>query len=411
MTKRRVSMLALVGVLTLSLMIGGRLFAESAETVAGQPDKKNGAVATQPASSDSKEIEFHFVTKPGQTQRLRIVTRSFGLMRLGGPPIPPQKFSQWAEQELATRCVEVLPDGTTRIEMMLPNAAFQMNYGGTKIAIDTRKPAESDNPSTQAMRELFVAMSKIKCNIILSSRGEPIKVQGFSQGVEEAIAEIDFFSSKPFIKPIVNQMQKCLGDNIIEEQLRTFFRLLPDRGKARIGDRWTHEWQVPLPIGHMIAVGKGEYELVGIERFRGRDCAKIKIRSSLTTTTKPANDSAGTAATHSSGDASDGLMAQMKFSLAASGGSGIAYVDYATGTLMQLQQTDRITIEMSLDADPGALREGIRYTAQEMTTSLHMELLEEDGKEIAPAAPHASVGTTKEVGEQKDTATTQPVKP
>jgi hypothetical protein len=166
-----------------------------------------------------------------------------------------------------------------------------------------------------------------------------------------------------------------LGNNIIEENLRTSYRLYPDGGKANVGDRWNREWQVKLPVFKLGALGKAEYKLLGIEQFRGRPCAKIGFKSAMNTLPKPKQPEGSEAGVSRS------QLDRMNLTMNASGGNGTAYVDYVSGAVVQLRETQRIAIEMSMEPDsnagPSEMRKGAGGMTQSLTTSIRMDLLDD----------------------------------
>ncbi|MBI4581652.1 MAG: hypothetical protein HY718_18295 [Planctomycetes bacterium] len=328
------------------------------------------AATSRPADT----VEFCFAPTPGQVQRSRVATTTFGSMRLFGS-LPPQKFSQRFEQEVVMKCLRVNPDKTSVFAMTMPAIAMQMNLAGIKMEVDTRRPSPATRPEFDIVNRLFSSMTKLECTLTFSPEGEPLKVEGLSKGMEAVLEELGELAHRPGMKHLIKQMREFLGDNIIEDHLRSTFRMFPDDGKARVGDTWTREWQMTLPMLNIASQGRGEYELLGVEEFRGRPCAKIRVKSSMSTLPKAAPGPA------KAGDAEPTIFDRMQFSMNASGGNGTAYIDYTTGDLVQYREVQRITMEMSIAPDPQASedegREGLAKVSQILNTSVEIDLLDE----------------------------------
>jgi len=292
-----------------------------------------------------------------------------------------QKFSQQFEQEIFMKCIEVRPDKSIIYEMSLPNVAMKMNLGGIRLDIDTRRQdgAASTQPVFQMLHRMFKSMTRIKCRVTVSPEGEPLKVEGLSEGMNSALDELSD-QLMPGMKQFFDQFRDQLGNNIMDEQMRSTSRMIPDGGQARIGDVWVREWQINLPPFNVATQGRGEYQLLGVEEFRGRPCAKIRVKTTMSTLADQKPDAAKL------GSVPKGLFERMRFSMDLSGGNGVAYLDYTTGDLVQLRETQRITLEMSVDPDPGAgdeeLRGGLGKITQKLTTSVQMDLLEKNGRPV-----------------------------
>ena len=323
-------------------------------------------------------VEFRFTPNVGDTTRTTITTKATGSMNMFGSMLT-QKFSQTYEQDIVLKCTEVKPDGTSVFEMTLPAVAMKMNMGGFSIEIDTRQenPPTATQPVHDLVWRLFVAMTRIRCTVTFSPKGEPLKLEGLSEGMESIMKE---FSSQlmPGLGQFFDQFRDYLADDIMAEQMRSVTRMMPDGGKARVGDKWTREWRVKMPPFNVMTQGKGEYEFLGMEEFRGRRCAKIRVKTSLTTVPgeKPDASKLGMP---------KGIFDRMEFSMTASGGNGIAYLDPATGDLLQMRETQRTTLEVSMAPDPRAeehLREGVGKITQNLTTSVQINLVEKNGQPL-----------------------------
>lgn len=334
-----------------------------------------------PANSTAEVVDFHFVAKAGDMTRTRTVTRTFGSMNMFGSLIN-QKFSQNFEQEVVLKCTEVRPDGSSIFEMTLGEIAMKMNFGGMTIEVDTREenPPPASMPVFDVVRRLLTAMTTIKCTVTFSPEGEPLEVEGLSEGMEAIMSEISD-QLVPGLRQFFDQFRDYLADDIMAEQMRSAFRIYPDNGKARPGDTWTRQWQVNMPPFSVMTEGRGEYEFLEMREFRGRPCAKIRVRSTLTTLPGQKPDLS------SLGGVSKSVFQRMQFSMNSRGLNGVAYVDPSTGDLLHFRETQRITIEISMDPDPhaeGELKEGLGKITQRLTTSVQIDLVEKNGQTFEP---------------------------
>lgn len=364
----------ILSLFAMPLMLGAQVPA------AGSGAGADAAVVETPAEdarASDEVVHFRFAPRQGDVSRSRVVTKAFGSMDMFGAMFS-QKFSQTFEQDLVMKCLEVRPDGTSLFEMAIPAVAMKMNMGGLSLEIDTREedPPPSKMPAQDMVRRLFTAMTRIKCNVTLSPEGEPLKVEGLSEGMKMVIDEISD-QLVAGLRQFFDQFRDFLADDIMAEQMRSAFRIVPDGGQARVGDRWTREWQVTLPPFNVLTQGRGEYELLEMTEFRGRRCAKIRVRSSLSTLPGQKPDLSKL------GGVPRGLFDRMQFSMTASGGDGIAYVDPVTGDLLHMRETQRTSLEISMEADPDAqqdeLKEGLGKMAQKLTTSVQIDLVEKNG--------------------------------
>jgi hypothetical protein len=299
----------------------------------------------------------------------------------------PQKFSQEFQQDVVMKCLEVRPDNSSVFELSLPNVAMKMNLGGIVVNVDTREPENvaSTQPRSEFVRRLFSAMTRVRCKVTFSPTGEPLKIDGLSEGMDDVLKELGA-DLLPGLRQMFDQLREQLADNIIEENMRTVFRMTPDGAKARVGDKWTREWQVTLPPFNVASQGKAEYELVGTEMVRGRPCAKIRVKSTLTTLPRDKQDPAKIK------KLPKGILDRMQFTMDMAGGDGTAYLDYTNGDIVQYRETQRSTLEISMEPDPSAqaddLRSGLAKITQRLTTSVQIDLLDE--AEAASPAPSAT---------------------
>jgi len=350
----------------------------------------------------SGPIVFRFAPQPGQTVRQRFVTKSVGTLGLA-PGLPGAKFTQTSSQEIVGQCRQVNPDGSAIVDMTLDSIAMRMNTVGMTFEYDSKTfdPVKVDNPALRFIGRVYSAMVGSKVTTTFDARGCPVKMTGMKEAVAKAIQpikqEISQDKSAAFLGRTIDDISKMFNDDTMLEQTKGHYRLAPDKaGPVAVGEKWEQNWSMNIPVLNSTCNIKGQYELLGIETFRGRPCAKIGIKESFATGPNPAQ--AGGSAGGRGGPALAGL-SQMDMTLNASSGDGTAYWDYEHGLLVQLRQTQRIAINVKYkfettqpsgtdQAETGpAEGKNAGAFSQNVTTSFQVDLVEgEAGQTTTRAA-------------------------
>jgi hypothetical protein len=331
-------------------------------------------------NGNTDAIRFTAVHQPGQTVRNRFVMKQVGSMKLP-EPLPEQKFVQTIEQEMASRCITVNADNSATYEVALPRMAMNMNAGGFSMNFDTASDPAKDSTSFggEVFGRIFRAIVRAgKFMLTVSPEGRPIKVQGLADAMNKALDGIAGGQEQNVAaKALIDTLRMMFDDETMNQQMLSYYRMIPARSEARIGDTWKEQWQFSLPILNMGLEGEGEYELLGIEELRGRQCAKIRIKESFRSV--PRDKAAKPPSTQASNPAA-ALLSGMKFNMQSSGGDGIAYWDYKNGQLVQLRQTQRMTIEMTMPTSPNAAEatpaSAPSMMIQKLNNSISMDLVE-----------------------------------
>ncbi len=346
------------------------------------------AHADRSKAPDSVEFKIAEMYKPGLVTRYRVITKAVGSMKMFDP-IPEQKFAQTMEQELVIRCTQVNPDKSAVLELTMPRIRMDMNFGGMRIAFDSQAPASTTQkrPGDNFVAALFRGMTKIKITCITGPDGLPKKVEGFDEGIDELMKEIARGDPSPMGKKMLDQMRDFLSDDMMLEQMKSHYRVTPLKRRLQVGDTWQVEWQQMMGVLNMLMQGKGDYELLGIEEFRGRQCAKIRTKESFQAIPTPERTK------------TDTIFDRMDLRMTSSGGEGIAYVDCRTADIVQYRQTQRMTIEVGLKPDAQAedanLRGGFGPMVQKLNNSVTVELIEDgeaSGDAKAPSAAPRPAG-------------------
>src|SRR5690606_8284703 len=150
-----------------------------------------------------------------------------------------------------------------------------------------------------------------------SPKGQPIKVEGLSAAMAEladSLRSDDRYGRQ--VQAMLKGMSSMFDDKAMVQQMQMQTRMIPEK-PVRVGDTWESSWETTMPVLGLQVLGKGEYELVSIEKMRDRSCAKIRIKETLEVTgdIKDASAFAGPFA---------GAISGMHIS--SSGGEGIAYL-------------------------------------------------------------------------------------
>ncbi len=336
-------------------------------------------VRAEPAARPDR-IDFKIAYQPGRVVRLRMAQKAVGAMSIG--LLPDQKFSQTFEEEMTTICRKVNPDGSAEFEHAIDRIAMKMGIFGMNIEFDSRVPTTrpAANPALPVVEKIFRGMVGSRFSVTLGPDGRPTKVSGLAEMMEKMVGTLGDDPAGAAAKKMVDGFANMFNDDNMMEQMKSYSRMTPRRSSVRVGDKWTDKWEVKLPIFRGAFQGEGEYELVGIEQFRGRSCALIRIKESFHMDDPPAPEGPD-AARPASVPASKGIFDRMRFNLRTSGGEGLAYWDYQTNDVVQLRQTQRMTIEISLGPDPGAedpeMRKGFGKIVQTFNVAISVDVLDD----------------------------------
>jgi len=356
---------ALVCVLSAALAAAGQ------ETRAAEPDA----------------IDLKFVYQAGRTTRQRMVSRTVGSMKLFDP-LPEQNFAQTFEQDLTLTCRRANPDGSAVLDMTMDRVAMKMSIGGLNMEFDSAAPATQSNDclDTRMLARIFSAMVGSPLTVIGGPDGQPARIEGVKQFKEKMLNSLADEPVPASLRKLLEQVSGMFDDENMMKEMQSSYRLIPNERK-RVGDRWERSWNMKIPLFNGKIDGQGRYELLGVEEFRGRKCAKIAVKESFQMAATPEVETpAGPAAS----SPAKGLVERLRFDLKASGGEGTAYWDYENGELVQLRQVQRLTMEISVptDAAPKGRETNAAKPAmvQKLTTAESVDLLE-DAPTAARGAP------------------------
>ena len=338
----------------------------------------SAAQAETPGTSGP--IEFKFVTKVGDVERIKLTVKVVGSMQMPGP-MQAQKFSQTIEQVLAGKCTKVNPDKSAVFEVSIERYAFKMSMMGMAMEFDsaTFDPEKAPNPMAKVMGKLGTAMTKVTFTVVVGPDGRPLKLEGLSKAVGKIIEDLGDEGELGQMKGMLEQMEGVFDDEFMYQEMEGHYRIVPPGGQARIGDTWEDKWEFRMPMFNAKCQGKGRYELVGVETIGGRSCAKIRIKESYEMVKRDESDEA-----NGGGDtqATKTIFDRMNFEMSSSGAEGVGYWDYEEGTLVRLRQADNLTIRIEMKADPDAenpkMKHGFGTIVQKLKTSTSLDLIEGD---------------------------------
>ncbi|HUW81601.1 MAG TPA: DUF6263 family protein [Phycisphaerae bacterium] len=330
-------------------------------------------IARADATEGPDWVEFKIADRyrPGHVSRLMCVTKTVGAMKLFDP-MPEQKFMQTFCQEVAMRVTKVNPDKSVELELTMPRIRMEMSLFGVEMSFDSHVPAEQKSklPGMDFVAAMFKGMTGLKMTCTIGPDGMPQKLEGFSEGIKKMLADIGKEESiPPMVQKMLDQMGDFVHDDMMLEQMESNCRLTPLNRRLGVGDTWQREWSQAMGFFNMMMNFKGEYELLGIEPFRGRRCAKIRTKESFESAPAADRTKSGT------------IFDRMDMKMTSSGGNGVAYVDCRTAEVVKLRQTQRMTIEMTFAADPQAedpeMQAGFGTMVQKLNNSVSLDLIEE----------------------------------
>lgn len=335
------------------------------------------------STSEPTTIEFKFTPHPGQVIKQRIVTKSVGTMKLAAP-MPPMRFVQSFEQEIAAECKQVNPDRSSVFDMTFSIVTAKMNASGMNLEYVAKSfdPSQVDDPVSRWIGQFYSAFSDSKVTAIFQPDGKLDKIVGMCEAVDHVMtqlkAKVGKDKTSASLMKFVDKMCTMFDDDTMTEQMQAYNRMVPDKkGPVRIGEKWDRQWNMTLPVFNANCQAKGEYQLIGIEQLQGRPCAKIRLKETFRMATDPNR--------HKSGEVGasqpfGGFLDQLNFTLVSSGGEGIAYWDYEAGVLVRLRQTQRMTMEFKLKSSegetPASAPAGFGPMTQEFQTSIAVDLID-----------------------------------
>lgn len=311
----------------------------------------NGALAADPApvKTGAGQVEFRFKFEPGRTCAQRIVSKSVGTMALPLPgPAGDQKFSQVFEQTLVSTCRKVNADKSAVLDASLNDMAMRMSVGGMKVDYDARtfNPATADE-QTALLGQIFGAMNGARFTVTVDERGRPLKVEGLAESIKKAVEGISKQEGGQMLKPFFDQFTSLMNDDTMNEQMQPFARMSPPKeGVIKVGEKWDQSWSMKMPFVAGSLEGRGDYELISVEEFKGRTCAKVRVKESFKLLPR-----AKETAVKEDASFIEKMMGGMQMEISSSGGDGYAYIDCENGELLQLRQRMNLSLSMKVPVE------------------------------------------------------------
>jgi len=342
------------------------------------------------AAAPTEPVKFNFKHEVGKVTRLRIVTKSFGSIKMP-EPMPEQKFSQTFGQDYQVTCKKVNADGTgvyevgmPRIEMKMGTAGFTMDVlaEAGKAAKVTQSPnvgsAPAANQATDGFGKIFSAMADLRFTLITDAEGKPIRIEGFAESMNKVFGKMEGLGIVE--KAMLNAIKGSLNDDTMMSSMKDNYRISPPGNSARVGETWKREAEIKIPFLNRAMKNEIIYTLLGVDTIRGRNCAKIGMRETMTTL--PASKPSPT----STSPASTNFLDFMEYDMKMNDGQGVIYVDYETGDMVQLRKTARMVMVMTMKNLPGVNPTSQPSSAtpfrmeQKLNISVTVDLVDSDGK-------------------------------
>ncbi|MBP7933500.1 MAG: hypothetical protein KA354_02520 [Phycisphaerae bacterium] len=337
------------------------------------------------AGDSAQRVVFRYQSRPGEVVRQRIVLQTVGSARMGPSEI---KTGQSTTNELKSETKKVNLDGSTEVEVTLVNVSMSITGNGRRMEFNSKTfdPAKEHDRDLRYLGRFFSTLAGKKFTMESSPEGKPTKVSGLHDIIQKAIDEVrkDFEKEKGrfFVSQILEQVASMFDDESVGRQMQSYYRMVPEKpGPVQVGETWQNRWIMDMPTLNAKCEANGEYELLGVETFRGRPCAKIRLKETLRLATEPEVTDNEKAKKPRNAGLLGSLMEQMDYTMTTSGGEGIAYWDYQSGVLVQLRQTQKMTIEARIKQGPATAitgASGLGTLTQKLNTSVRVDLIEGD---------------------------------
>ena len=183
--------------------------------------------------------------------------------------------------ELLCHVVDVSPKGETTLEIKHDRLKQSMNMGGLRLSFDTKhKKPDKANPMAKMFLDAVEPLLGLTLTIKLDREFQVKEVQGLEAFQEKL--------DQGGVGGLVGtQVGRMFSDGQFKNMVSQYItKHLPSKPIA-VGDSWTSVDKVDIPV-----VGEMQIEtkstLVGVEKHKGKRCAKVWIASRMQrTSTKP----------------------------------------------------------------------------------------------------------------------------
>ena len=338
----------------------------------------------QQTPSSEEYLDFTFKPEAGKVTRHRLTSQTLGSFQMVGG-MPAQKTSSAFDQDIVMKCTEVRDDGTSLWELTMPRMAMRSNTGGIKMQVDTARTTErvATQPSpldeaTNFVETFFRGMTAIKCKITFSKEGKPIDFSGFDENYDRLVAAT---KGKGLMGTIIlKQLKAVLNDKSMLENFGSYQRMMPTKPRVRLGEEWTGDWEMTVPVINTRLKVHGTYRLDAVEAINGRRCARISTRQTFTTEPKERGETAAEAPS---------FFSRMSFTMNSEASDGNMWWDLDNREVVRVRDTQKMTLVMSMAADdkaaPDEAPQGFGKLTQHLTISTKLDLVEGEFPTPAPS--------------------------
>jgi hypothetical protein len=257
--------------------------------------------------------------------------------------MPDMTVGQTVGQTMRMIADSVAADGTTSLKQTIEsmNMNMEMPMGMGSVSYDTAKPDQASGPGAAELKTIFGAMIGQPFTLVVTSRGEVQKVEGFAALTERMFKSM---APDPSTDAIRNGLSGMFSDESMKSMMSTGFGAFPERA-AKIGDTWNTSVTVQTPVTGALMTTIG-LTLKALEGSGAEQTARIATQITIKQTSKP------------TGPMPMGLSLEM----GEGGGDGEILFSVAKGRM--LKSTTRTTTPMKMT---GSAPDG---TAMNMTTTV-----------------------------------------
>ncbi|MCD6339601.1 MAG: hypothetical protein J7M29_09520 [Verrucomicrobia bacterium] len=194
----------------------------------------------------------------------------------------PMRQSVRQEQDMALRVLAARPGGGYELEMEILRVKLQASMGGaTILSYDSEKESLA-GAATNLLAQTMGKLVGLKLRFLTNAKGEVEEVKGG----EAALKRIE--GSAP--APVLQGLKKLFSKEGIQ-QMGLLPQHMPQR-EVKVGEKWPVTSEIELPSLGKVRTDL-EYTLRGVERHKGRRCALLEYRGTISGTSS--TDAAATA--------------------------------------------------------------------------------------------------------------------
>ncbi len=224
-------------------------------------------LAAGSAAAAAEKVTFKRVYPPGRYE-ITATTKMQQVVTMQGNELPAQTTTSMMVVEAAVS----KPDAKGNTTMTLTYTRIRQTTTtpmGDLVYDSAGKPEEQDPHLGMGI----APMMKAKLTVIVDRDGKPVKLTGLDEIWDEMAKR------NPQMKPLVEQMKKQVGDQMVNSLLGTQTNVIPDKPLG-VGEKWSSESEVAVPIVGTLKM-RTTTHLVDVSSRGGRQVATLKLDGDL----------------------------------------------------------------------------------------------------------------------------------